>query len=100
MINNHIETCAQLEKEPCISLISLHGEPIGQHFFSGWPGAYCLKCLEEDKDEICISTVCECPCHDSFWAEFKQQFNDREPSPTTVNDMSDSDYRGDWDERI
>ena len=89
----HIPDCAQLEKAACLSVYSLHGEKIGEHWWSGWPGSYCMKCLEEDKDEVCIDMGCECPCHDSFWAEFKKQFQDREPPPTTVNDMSDLDYR-------
>lgn len=66
----HIDSCAQLEAEPCTRLISLHGEAIGEHWFSGWPGAYCLKCGEEDKNEVCIGIGCECQCHEEFWRSY------------------------------
>lgn len=87
----HIPTCAILEIRPCPSNKSLHGEKPDEHWFSGWPGAYCMKCGDEDKVEICIGGVCECPCHLEFWAEYEQAM--KETPPTTVNDMSDSDYR-------
>lgn len=66
----HIESCAQREKTDCTANKSLHGESLIEHFWSGWPGAYCLKCSAEDKDEICIAGGCECPCHDEFWRNY------------------------------
>ena len=26
------------------------------HVFSGWPGAFCLSCGENDREEICAKT--------------------------------------------
>jgi hypothetical protein len=48
---DHIETCAQLRSKTCPSPKSLHGELVGEHWWSGWPGAYCLKCFASDPDE-------------------------------------------------
>ena len=81
----HIESCFQLEKEECSRRISLHGEPITEHFFSGWPGAYCLKCFEEDKDELCIGYACACPCHNDFW----EAYNNATPPPDVSGTMED-----------
>ena len=66
--NAHIAGCYQLEKESCKAGVSLHGEPIDEHWWSGWPGAWCMKCHAEDKDELCLAD-CKCFCHDQFWAE-------------------------------
>jgi len=68
----HIDTCAILEKQPCPSNTSLYGEKVTEHWWSGWPGAFCLKCGAEDKDEICIGGGCPCPCHEDFWNQFQQ----------------------------
>lgn len=68
----HIDTCAQLETKPCPVGKSLHGEAKNQHWWSGFPGAYCLKCGAEDKDEICLGNGCECPCHDEFWKAYEE----------------------------
>jgi hypothetical protein len=40
------------------------------HRWSGWPGAWCQDCGLPDAHEICIGRVCECPCHEAFWAEY------------------------------
>ena len=40
------------------------------HRWSGWPGAWCLDCGEEDATELCIGGVCPCQCHAQFWAEY------------------------------
>jgi hypothetical protein len=68
----HIPSCAQLEKKPCLANRSLHDEKPNEHWWSGWPGAVCMKCGEEDKDEICIGDACSCPCHDDFWESYAQ----------------------------
>jgi len=91
----HIEGCFQLEKETCTRLISLHGEKIGEHWFSGWPGAYCLKCLEEDKDELCIGTGCECQCHAGFW----EAYNNTMLSPDMPGTMEDDVFFGTSEEQ-
>lgn len=72
-MTEHIKSCAQLEKRPCPTNRSLHGENHGEHWWSGWPGAYCMKCGDEDKDEICIGSVCKCPCHDELWEKYANQ---------------------------
>lgn len=68
----HNNNCFQLEKAPCTSSISLHGEKPEEHWWSGWPGAYCVKCFVEDKDELCIGSGCDCECHREFWEEYNR----------------------------
>lgn len=70
----HIKTCLQLKKKPCPSNKSLHGEQIKEHWFSGWPGAYCMKCFEEDMNELCLADGCKCPCHDKFWEFYEENY--------------------------
>jgi len=67
----HIPTCYQLEKIDCPANKSLHGEKLTEHWWSGWPGAYCMKCGSEDKDELCIGG-CNCSCHDEFWKGYEE----------------------------
>lgn len=66
---DHIPTCALLEVRECPSGRSLHSEPLASHWWSGWPGAYCMKCGDEDKMEICLAG-CLCHCHTAFWEEY------------------------------
>jgi hypothetical protein len=66
----HIPTCAQLEYVPC-------GGPNPNHRWSGWPGAYCLDCGEEDKNEICLAG-CSCPCHDELWASYDRWYEEHQ----------------------
>lgn len=46
---------------------------MSEHVWSGWPGAWCLSCGQEDLSEICAAThahadidpdrgICEIPC--------------------------------------
>ena len=69
--DKHISTCAMLTVRPCPSDKSLHGELVGEHWWSGWPGAYCLKCGDGDASEICLGG-CACPCHDAFWKAYDE----------------------------
>jgi len=69
--DEHLPECAQPEKRPCPAGQSLHGESVDEHWWSGWPGAYCMKCGAEDKDEICLAE-CACPCHAQFWEEYEK----------------------------
>jgi len=64
---NHIDSCEQKNIVPCPANKSLHGEKTDQHWWSGWPGAMCLKCGDDDKNELCLADNCKCPCHDDFW---------------------------------
>src|SRR5262245_59729463 len=59
----HVEGCGYANAEPCPSGLSVHGEPANQHWWSGWPGAWCWKCGAEDPMEICVGNSCQCPCH-------------------------------------
>lgn len=67
-MTDHIPTCAQLEIRPCFNGLIDHGST--DHRWSGWPGAYCLTCHAEDKNEVCLALSCECPCHAEFWESF------------------------------
>jgi len=53
---------------------SLHGEGSGNHWWSGWPGAYCMKCHQEDPRELCLADSCKCHCHDEVWELLEQQY--------------------------
>jgi len=68
-MTDHISTCAQLEWRPCTVERAVGEGPRGSHRWSGWPGAWCMDCGTEDKDEVCLGG-CECPCHDQFWEEY------------------------------
>lgn len=67
----HLPDCAVGSASPCPSPASLHGEPVGEHWWSGWPGAFCLKCHAEDPMESCLAD-CTCPCHDAFFADLRK----------------------------
>lgn len=69
----HTPKCARKDKASCPANRTLHGENLDEHWWSGWPGAICLKCGAEDVDEICISQGCGCPCHAQFWYDYEQQ---------------------------
>lgn len=56
---------------PLVSVLQLLGQQAMNEFnhrWSGWPGAWCLDCGQEDPGEICMSEDCpyfpeECPIH-------------------------------------
>ena len=60
---NHLPDCAVGNIQPCDAGFSQESERPEQHWFSGWPGAWCLKCGAEDPREVCLAG-CLCPCHD------------------------------------
>lgn len=60
----HIPTCHVAHARPCPAQFSLHGEPVGDHWWSGWPGAWCAKCGTDDPAELCLADRCVCPCHE------------------------------------
>lgn len=63
-VTGHLERCFQPEKMSC---------PVSKtedHRWSGWPGAFCLDCGVEDKDELCVGNACACLCHQKFWEEY------------------------------
>lgn len=78
---DHIEACF-VGQNPywtvCPSGKSLHSEKPFEHWWSGWPGAFCMKCFAGDLMESCIGCVCECQCHDEFWEGYNEAM--REPS--------------------
>ena len=36
----------------------------GNHWWSGWPGAYCMGCGMSYPPEICLAENCPCECHE------------------------------------
>lgn len=62
------QLCSMHPRFPCPRDLSLHGEPIVEHWWSGWPGAYCLKCGAEDPTEIALAEGCNCVLGDMSWA--------------------------------
>ena len=70
----HLETCfvAQYpDWEVCPSEVTLHSEKVGEHWWSGWPGAFCMKCFAGDLSESCMGG-CMCPCHDEMLADYAE----------------------------
>ena len=63
----HLPQCWEGKEKGCRANKSLHGESRKGHWWSGWPGAFCLKCGEEDLMEGCVADSCPCPCHDAMW---------------------------------
>ena len=61
----HRTGCAQLERTRCKQTED------GIHNWSGWPGAYCLRCGEADPDEDCLAD-CSCECHEAFWKGYEE----------------------------
>lgn len=59
----HRTECHVGNAQPCPAQTTLHSERIGEHWWSGWPGAYCMKCDSEDPDELCLADQCVCVCH-------------------------------------
>lgn len=51
---------ACVERPPCPSPLQMFSELVGDHWWSGWPGAYCMKCGAEDPLEICLADGCAC----------------------------------------
>lgn len=51
-------------KDPgCLAGTVLHSEHEDEHWWSGWPGAYCMKCGSGDPQELCLADGCRCKCH-------------------------------------
>lgn len=46
------------------------------HWWSGWPGAYCLGCGASDPNEECLS--CMCSCHDEFWRLYEKEMSKKD----------------------
>lgn len=56
----HVESCPMATRagEKCSNPHSLSKE--GNHWWSGWPGAYCMSCGVSDPREECIGdNACE-----------------------------------------
>ena len=67
----HIKDCDAQNIRDCPANKSLHGEATTSHWWSGWPGAYCMKCGDDDLMEICLGG-CKCSCHDEFWSQYNE----------------------------
>lgn len=59
----HLDTCHVCNAKPCPAPTTLHSESVGEHWWSGWPGAYCMKCGAWDPMEACFADDCRCSCH-------------------------------------
>lgn len=69
-MSEHLLSCAigYPERFICPSPLRLHDEAVGVHWWSGWPGAYCMKCHASDPHEECLAD-CECQCHEHDFDE-------------------------------
>lgn len=74
---DHISGCAMAEARPCPAGRSPHGEPKAEHWWSGFPGAVCLKCGDPCAEEECLAVACNCPCHDEMWKRMDEMFTNR-----------------------
>ncbi len=68
----HIPGCYVGGTVDCPANFSLYDESKNKHWWSGWPGAYCLKCNAEDLFELCLAESCKCCCHNEFWEEYNK----------------------------
>lgn len=66
-MERHLPSCHEGNQLPCPAQMSLHNERIGEHWWSGWPGAFCMKCGSSDPMGQCLADSCHCPCHDEVW---------------------------------
>lgn len=73
----HSEGCWQKHKRPCPSNKTLANEAPDEHWWSGWPGAYCMKCGDDDMNEACLAG-CDCKCHEAFWKEYGEVKNNEQ----------------------
>ena len=71
---SHLPECAEgaREGEVCTGTISLHGEPETEQWWSGWPGAWCMKCGVDDPEELCTGSGCSCICHEAMWDAYEK----------------------------
>jgi hypothetical protein len=52
---------------------SPHGLSDGaHHWWSGWPGAYCMGCFSDDPAEQCLADGCLCSCHEASEREYEE----------------------------
>lgn len=72
-VEHSLDTCACKHARPC---------PIndGEHRWSGWPGAICLNCFDEDPMEICLAD-CKCTCHEEFWRSYAEYWEKLKKKP-------------------
>lgn len=78
----HLPDCVVGKARKCPSPNSLHGEAVGEHWWSGWPGAYCMKCGDWDAQETCFGHECVCACHEGIFDG---------PDPSEVQERDDSE---------
>jgi hypothetical protein len=84
---DHIPSCASYDHpNKCPANKTMFKEGPEVHWWSGWPGAYCMKCGIEDPNEICFADSCKCPCHDEMWAEYNKMCEDHDSDLKSVKD--------------
>lgn len=86
-MTEHLPTCAMGKPDfdkcsnPIGHISYMAEQPVPGHWWSGWPGAFCLRCHADDPTEECISGGCRCPCHDEFWKEFSARTSEAKGQP-------------------
>lgn len=65
-MTTHNDNCHVGNAPPCPVQSVLHDEKVGEHWWSGWPGAFCMKCGSSDPDELCLADECNCKCHPDY----------------------------------
>ena len=63
----HLPDCAlgKREDEVCLTPHALSDGK--HHWWTGWPGAFCLSCGADDPAELCVGDGCRCECHEELW---------------------------------
>jgi hypothetical protein len=69
----HLETCLQLNVRTCPA-----SSNNGYHRWSGWPGARCQDCGDEDANELCLVDGCSCACHKELWESYDTYIKNEE----------------------
>ena len=79
VLSAHLPTCACANVGPCPAQRVLHSEKPEDHWWSGCPGAVCMKCGSDDPQELCVAGPCACSCHVDFWAEYEKACTEGPP---------------------
>ncbi len=73
-------------------------EKLDEHHWSGWPGAYCLKCLCEDPFEIALADGNFTEVDDDSEMGFHYEFPNVVVAPCPVaGELAWNEQRGSWD---
>ncbi len=90
----HLEDCyvAQYpDWKKCPAGYSKFSEEADEHWWSGWPGAFCLKCFAGDLMESCIGG-CMCVCHTDFWESYNEAMTKEFPKAGDYDRATKGDF--------